>query len=116
MDGYIYQIYFKGRNEKYVGSTLQSINTRIKQHKYLLNHNKHDNKIMQNIYNKYKGSFYYKILHYFENISNFELRRIEQYYIDTGKFKLNICKKVEMPQSLTKSILQYSLSGDFIKK
>lgn len=76
----IYKIYNKITNQIYYGSSVK-IQTRISKHFSLLETNKHDNKFLQNSFNKYKReAFAYEIV---ELCSKENLLIREQFYIDS---------------------------------
>jgi group I intron endonuclease len=72
-------------NKVYIGSA-KSILSRLSNHKYQLNKNKHFNKHLQSSYNKYGfGSFTFNIL---EETDLDNLQKLEEYYIKE-KYKSN---------------------------
>lgn len=88
----IYCIINIANQKRYVGST-KNLQQRLLKHRALLRHNKHENILLQNSWNKYKEqSFDYYIL---EFCSEDSLTQREQYYIDTLKPELNITTLVE---------------------
>jgi|694.fasta_scaffold145206_3 group I intron endonuclease len=75
----IYTITNKLNNKCYLGSST-NIQRRWQQHRTELKHNKHNNKKLQNAYNKYgKHNFIYKVI---EECSKENLIQREQYYLD----------------------------------
>jgi len=131
----IYQILNIVNNKSYIGSSINCVN-RLKIHKSLLKHKKHNNHYLQNSYNKYKiDNFIFKIL---EICNENELLAKEQYYVDLlGAY--NITKEVirnipskesKLKHSQTKKrmhklgllsktenpIIQYDLIGNKIKE
>lgn len=109
----IYCIINSINNKKYIGSS-KDLQQRLTSHKTKLKSNKHNNKILQNSVNKYGlENFYYSIL---EFCSIEELLIREQYYINNSNCEYNIIKKVLDKGVLGKTIYQYNLNGDFIKK
>lgn len=132
----IYCIINLYNNKCYVGSS-KNVYQRLSKHRSLLRKNKHNNKILQNSWNKYKeDNFDYQIL---EFCNEDVLEKKEQYYIDNYNSDLNITKIVERNilskesrklQSETrikkiasgeiklwgKEIYQYDLDGNFIRK
>ena len=70
-------IYAISCNDRYYIGSATDWSRRVKEHKHALKHNKHVNKFMQNVYNKY-GGFMYKIL---ENVEG-DLYEREQVFID----------------------------------
>jgi group I intron endonuclease len=68
----VYGIHNVVTNKWYVGSTVR-MPRRFVEHKFFLKHNKHDNKKLQNAYNKYgKDAFEYHILATYDNAENLE--------------------------------------------
>ena len=132
----IYCIINIKNGKKYIGSS-KNIYKRLLKHRSLLRKNKHQNKILQNSWNKYNEyNFDYYILEYCDEN---QLQIKEQQYIDTNNSDFNITKIVERNtlskesrklQSETrikkiasgeiklwgKEIYQYDLNGNFIKK
>lgn len=84
----IYKINFNNGSYFYIGSAV-NLNKRKSVHLHNLKNEKHCNKKMQNIYNKY-NDFDFKILELVEVNSLIEK---EQFYIDTLKPNINILKK-----------------------
>jgi group I intron endonuclease len=85
----IYKITYE--NTLYVGSSFK-IESRVKSHTNDLNKNKHHNKRLQNIYNKYGDIFKIEIL---ENCTKENISEKEQYYIDHFKnLNFDICNHV----------------------
>ena len=122
--------------KKYIGSSI-NMYQRLLKHRSLLRKNKHQNRKLQNSWNKnLESSFDFYILEFCE-ISQLEIR--EQFYIDTLSPEYNITLIVERnilsPESrilqsntrkeriksgqiklCEKIIYQYDLQGNFIKK
>jgi len=79
----IYKIINKVNGKYYVGSS-NDIKKRWIHHRTLLNHNKHDNKYLQNAWNKYgKENFDFLIIE--KDIDEDKLLLVEQRYIDLCK-------------------------------
>ena len=75
----IYMIQCKLNNKIYIGSSKDVLN-RLKCHKYSLNNYKHNNKYLQNDWNKYKEeNFIFKLI---EKCNVYNLLEREQYYIE----------------------------------
>jgi len=91
----IYKIVSLINDKVYVGSSV-NLKSRRYLHFYRLKQNKHDNKHLQNAYNKYgKENFIWEIIEYVEHNENKdilkkELLEREQYWID----KLNACNRL----------------------
>ena len=76
--GYVYKIINNKNGKFYIGST-KDIDYRFKSHKYTLKKGVHQNKHLQNSYNKYgKGSFEFVVI--FEG-SSYE--KVEQWFLDS---------------------------------
>lgn len=86
----IYCISFNGSDKKYIGSSVD-LRERKARHLTQLRKQKHNNQIMQKMFNKYgEDSFNFKVI---ENIDNKnKLVEKEQYYIDKMKPEINILK------------------------
>jgi len=86
----IYQIRCMVSDRKYVGRSI-NIAHRFNNHRSAFRTGVHDNRFMQRIYDKYGDVFEYKIL-----LKTFPsqdvLEIIEQIYIDSGEFQLNLSK------------------------
>lgn len=133
----IYAIRNLKNNNLYIGSSI-NIQARLEKHRSLLRGNVHENIYLQNAYNKYgENSFIFELLE-LETIQDNLIVR-EQFWIDNLKPKYNLCKdavrhtfteisKKKLSNSrkklfqegkilpnCSKSIDQYSLSGQFIK-
>lgn len=127
----------KYQDKEYIGSS-KYIYQRLMKHRYNLRRNKHENIILQNIYNKYKEDNIECIL--LEICDEKLLKQREQYYIDLRNPYINITKKVER-NILSKSsrnkisntlkekykkgiikptnisnIVQYTKDGEFVKE
>lgn len=86
----VYCIYNNKNGKRYIGSTSVSFESRFKKHKWLLRNNKHNNKRLQNAWNKYKEES-------FEFIEIVYCKpdyciKFEQSIIDTLNPEYNICK------------------------
>ena len=103
-------------NKRYIGSSV-NIKKRLRRHRTLLRNNKHDNKYLQNLYNKY-NKCEFKILEICDkNITSLELRTKEKEYIINLNVEINIGDPVlGMGGTLDKEIYQYTKEGQFIKK
>jgi group I intron endonuclease len=111
----IYQIVNKVNGVKYIGST-NNFTARFNNHKRLLRNNLHDNKYLQNSWNKYtEDNFLFQIVEYC--VPKLLLKR-EQDYIDCfvpfdRKEIFNLCLIVNSPTGIKRSEeakLKYSLS------
>lgn len=74
----VYQIYNPITNKRYIGSSID-VYRRIKEHRRRLKSNRHENKHLQNAWNKYKYLLIFDILEFCEVIW---IRECEQMYID----------------------------------
>ena len=134
----IYCIQNISNNKRYIGSS-KNMYQRLLKHFALLRHNKHENIILQQSWNKHgEEVFDWYILEYCEEN---KLTEREQHYIDFFKTEYNITRKVErnvlspesrMKQSATRKRLiaegkmavnfnpkktyQYDLQGNFVKE
>ena len=88
----IYQIICKANNKRYIGSSIDLFK-RKSTHFNELRSGIHDNKYLQNAYNKHgKGSFEFKILCYYEPTELlFQEQRFLDYYWETASL-FNICE------------------------
>jgi group I intron endonuclease len=87
-------------NRVYIGST-KSFKTRLKEHKKKLNQNLHENRHLQNFYNKYgKETLSFYIVEVCELSSLLER---EQHYLDLGSDLFNIAKIAGAPPSASRS-------------
>lgn len=116
----IYEIVNIINNKKYIGST-KNVESRIKNHFYLLENNKHKNKHLQYSYNKYgKENFRFRVLKEFKNISREELFDMEQIYIDKYNFDdlFNYSKIVSknVAKSANQIHLLLNLRGDIVNE
>lgn len=75
----VYGIFFPG-NYVYVGSTIASFDTRHRVHLKALKDGKHDNNMMQDLYNKYHGAIEFRTLE--ECSDKAMVRELEQYYME----------------------------------
>lgn len=86
----IYKILNKVTADCYVGSAAY-LKSRFSAHRRLLKNEKHQNRYLQNVFNKYgEDNFTFEVIEYVEDKDNLISR--EQHYIDTLKPKYNICK------------------------
>lgn len=77
--------------KRYIGSS-KNIQSRIYKHRSLLRNNKHNNKHLQNAFNKY-GEENFRVIILEETLFE-DLTVIEQFYIDNFKSEYNITKEV----------------------
>jgi len=121
----IYKIVNLKNGKLYIGSTSNDFRERWWTHKSYLNNNKHDNKHLQNAWNKYGGqNFKFEII---EECKKEILREKEQYYIDqwyldeNGKFikqrGYNIREKAESNEGVkhtedVKRRIKKAISGE----
>lgn len=100
----------------YIGSSIH-IKRRLTSHKNKLLKNKHDNKYLQNLYNKYKKCFYSIVEELPLSINKYDLVIKEKYWITLKKANLNIDDPLNgMGLRKGKPVYQYTLEGLFIKK
>lgn len=98
----------------YIGSSV-NIRHRLYCHKTELINKKHDNKFLQNCYNKYKNCRFL-IIKTYNNKSNLFLRKKEKYYIKKYSADLNIdCPIKGIGGSTPKKVYQYDINGKYIK-
>ena len=110
----IYKLRIK--DKVYIGSSL-NIKKRLRHHRRELLKGVHDNKIMQNSFNKYKECFYEIVETLNSNIDNLELRKIEALWIKKIKSNSNLQDHVSGIGGIcNKTIFQYNLDGSFIKE
>lgn len=110
----IYALEINGH--KYVGSAI-NIKKRLRQHRHALRNNKHDNKYLQNLYNKYKYVTYSIVKVLDTKVSNYTLRFVEKLYIGWELADVNFDDPIKGIGGTTQKVVyQYSLSGNFIKK
>lgn len=114
----IYQIVNIVNKQKYIGSS-SNIEVRKKIHFKKLQNNCHDNKYLQNSYNKYgENKFIFEILELNNNLTRVELYELEQYYIDLHDFNnlYNISKDVKGggSEALCIPILLLDLDGNIL--
>lgn len=87
----IYCILNKDNNKRYIGSS-KNIYTRLMKHRSLLRNSRHENKLLQNTWNKHsEKSFECFVLEYVEENL---LQEREQFYIDSFKSEYNLIKDV----------------------
>lgn len=85
----IYKITNIDNDKSYIGSSVD-ITKRAYKHLFQLRNNFHNNKHLQNAYNKHgEGAFNFEII---ERCETDKLIILEQYYIDILKPEYNICK------------------------
>jgi group I intron endonuclease len=99
----VYQITCIANGKKYIGSSIH-IERRLKNHKYLLNLNKHKNTHFQNAWDKYgEEQFLFEILKIVDIASIEAVRDVEQEILDTysscWEELFNIATKVDMSVS-----------------
>lgn len=102
-------------NKSYVGSSLD-IKKRLRQHRRELRRDIHDNKYLQNLYNKY-GTATYEILEECSiSIKNIDLRKKEQEWINKLNAEINLQDPIIGIGGISnKTVYQYSLNGELIK-
>lgn len=110
----IYLLKINGK--QYVGSSV-NIKKRLRRHRTLLRNNKHDNKYLQNMYNKYT-SCEYKILEECDSLIQFlELRNKEKQWVEKLNAELNIDDPVQGIGGFhEKTVYQFDLEGNLIKE
>lgn len=96
----IYVIEFSGYEKVYIGSTI-NFNRRKSEHLYLLKKNKHHNKHLQNVYNKYKDKMEIRLFIYTDCNKEY-VRILEQNIINCYNFEdlINICDTVNKPAQI----------------
>lgn len=100
----------------YIGSS-NHIKRRLRNHKTRMKNNKHDNKYLQNAYNKYKTCDYCILEETKNLISKLDLALKESYWINHIKADLNIDNPLNgMGLRKGKPVYQYTLTGSFIKE
>lgn len=110
----IYKLRIK--DKIYIGSSL-NIKKRLRHHRRELLKNLHDNKILQNAFNKYNECVYEILEVITSNINNLELRKLEALWITKLKTNSNLQDPISGIGGISnKRIFQYSLSGEFIKE
>ena len=120
----IYKIINIKNNKFYIGSCAGAgfFYERLKHHQQDLLLNKHNNRYLQNAYNKHKDYFYYDVI---EICNSNDCIKKEQYWIDLLKPHYNLCKKAgsslgvkftsESKKRISESKLKWYLSKDGIK-
>jgi hypothetical protein len=109
----IYCILNLNTGDDYIGSSVD-INRRFEEHKNRLRHNKHDNRHLQNSWNKHgeKKFLFFAV----KEIENYKLIEEEQYFLDRENPTYNICKIAGAgPIIGAIETHKYSLSGNYIK-
>lgn len=103
-------------NKKYIGST-KDLRRRITQHKSDLKNNRHCNKHLQNLYNKY-GMFKLTILEKDLILTPQELLEKEKQYMLIYKPEINMEKDPVTHDRLAnvKKVYQFNLKGEFINE
>lgn len=122
----VYKISF-GQKECYVGSTSASFKKRLSNHISRLNCQKHANKYLQRVFNKYKENMKVDILEIVEEVDKILSR--EQHWIDYYDCYKNGYNTVPLASNTLgfkmyehvldkrrKKFLQYDLDGKFIKE
>lgn len=100
----------------YVGSS-NHIKRRLRNHRTRMKNNKHDNKYLQNAYNKYKSCEYSILEELKSTILKKDLVLREIYWINQVKANLNIDSPLNgMGLRKGKPVYQYDLTGSFIKE
>jgi hypothetical protein len=87
----IYCIENTVNKKRYIGSS-KSIYKRLQKHRSLLRHNKHQNKYLQNSWNKHGEKQF--ICYVLEICESSKLKYLEQYYIDNSNSEFNLTKQV----------------------
>lgn len=110
----IYLLKINGK--QYVGSSV-NIKKRLRRHRTLLRNNKHDNKYLQNVYNKYK-SCEYRILEECDFfIEILELRNKEKQWVEKLNAELNLDDPIQGIGGFhEKTVYQFDFEGNFIKE
>jgi len=110
----IYLLKINGK--QYVGSSV-NIKKRLRRHRTLLRNNKHDNKYLQNAYNKHKHCEY-KILEECDSLIEFlELRTKEKQWVEKLNAELNLDDPVQGIGGFhEKTVYQFDLEGNLIKE
>jgi len=108
----IYLLKINGK--QYVGSSV-NIKKRLRRHRTLLRNNKHDNKYLQNMYNKYKACEY-SILEECDSLIEFlELRIKERQWVNKLNAELNLDDPVQGIGGFhEKTVYQFDLEGKLI--
>ncbi len=115
----IYHIKNCCNNKLYIGSSI-NILERWKVHKYQLNKNTHDNKYLQNAWNKYgQNNFEFQIIKLITNLN--EIINEEQKYVNNlnvcdRNIGYNICRIVNIPPDNTGNIRNDLRNYNLIKK
>jgi group I intron endonuclease len=136
-DSGIYCIINISNKKRYIGSSV-NVHQRLQKHRSMLRKNYHQNRKLQNSWNKNSEKFFECYI--LEYCNNDDLEKREQFYIDTLKPEFNITLIVErnilskesrllqsetrkrkilsgeIKLSCEKIIYQYDLNGIFIKK
>src|SRR3990172_1257908 len=103
----VYGIFFP-ENYVYVGSTIASFDTRHRVHLKALRDNRHDNDLMQQLYNKYHGAVEFRTLE--ECSDKSEVRELEQYFMEQlPKDGYILCNE-------TPALVEGNPLGDIVKK
>lgn len=105
----IYVIEFLDTDYFYIGST-KNYNNREWGHFGDLKKNKHANRFLQNVYNKYPDKIYMRIIDKAETQA--DLLNLEQAYIDTFNPPLNLSKDVRYPTGSRPSKLYEVVNKD----
>jgi group I intron endonuclease len=96
----VYQIRNLVDGKRYIGSTFKSFKSRLRRHRTELRKNFHNNKFLQNAWNKHgESNFVFEILYVCN--SKDAVRKLEQSLLNSEDFKLlyNLCKQVDNPSS-----------------
>lgn len=105
MKKYIYKIINIINNKCYIGQS-KDYEKRWKEHKYLLNNNKHDNKHLQNAWNKYgEKNFKIEVIEYVKNYNEREIYWISFYNSTNEQYGYNIMTGGEEPPHINGSKL-----------
>lgn len=108
--------HLKINNISYIGSSF-NIKKRLRRHRFLLKKNIHDNKYLQNLYNKYKTCEYEIIEEIPSTITNLSLRQKEKDWINKFKNTCNIGDPIKgIGGTIEKEVYQYNKEGHLLKK
>lgn len=127
----IYSITNQLNNKKYIGLSTNIIR-RWNDHKYSLNKNNHENKYLQNSWNKYgKDNFEFEIIHELEEkdiklLSELEIQFIQKEKTNIREYGYNICEGGEIniiskeilkakSEKYSKRVAQFDTDGNFIQ-
>lgn len=110
----IYLLKINGK--QYVGSSV-NIKKRLRRHRTLLRNNKHDNRYLQNLYNKHKTCEYSILEIYNLFMTSLELRTKEKEWVDKLNAELNLDDPIKgIGGFCEKFVYQFDLEGVFVKE